>query len=336
MKDSIQHVNLMTCLMTMATVIAIATSALGAEEWLVAESSSTDSRINVTVSGSAVTVQFSQQGSPPSTLRTDIMVGGANPASVFTGNLSEAGYSGIRLRITGTGEQPAEASVLIRTIVSEDPLVTRDWRYSGVTVSPNPGEWTISDIPLQRALGWRTAGDYKRSDDALDAMWTEDMQNVEMMFVRLQSGGFAEQAYSVSDFRLMGTGVISAAANLSPLQHYFGIDSFEGLDEKEIAALMAQDSDGNGMSDYHEILAGFDPFDPESVFEARIAAASGRNMISWNAVLGRRYAVWRSTDLGSGFLPLFEGIQATATGVMSIEDEDPVPGKPNFYKVVTY
>jgi hypothetical protein len=340
MKNSVRvrgivHAYLSGLIVTVATVV-MAADVAPTEEWSLAETLGSSRRINVTVAGSAVTVWFAQQGEPPSALRADIMIGGANPSSIFTGNLIERGYSGIRLRITGTGEQPAEAAVVIRRIVQQDPLVTRDWRYQGLRVSPKAGEWTIGDIPLQRSAGWKTAGEYKFSDARLDAMWSADLQDVAMMYVRLQSGGFAEQSYSVSDFQLKGSGVISEAANLSPLQHYFGVESFEGLDDTEVAALMALDSDGDGMSDYHEILAGFDPHNAASVLETRMAAAQGRNTISWYGVLGKSYAVWRSNDLSAGFLPLVDGIRCQATGIMSIDDENPAADSPNFYKVVTY
>ncbi len=324
----------MICLVLVSATVVMAADAPRVEEWAVAESTSSSSLITVTVSGSAATVQFAEQGQPPSALRSDVMIGGAASSSVFAGDLLDRGYSGIRLRIAGTGEKPAEASVLFRSIIGKDPVVARVWRYSGLTVSTKPGEWIISEVPLQRSAGWRTGGDYKFTSAELDAMWAKDLQNVAMMYVRFQSGGFAEQAYSVSDFRLMGPGVVSESASFSILRKYFGVDSFDELDEAQIAELMARDSDGNGMSDYHEILAGFDPFDSESVFEVRMAPGNGRNKISWNAVVGRRYVVWRSTDLTVGFYPIFEKI-SMETGVISIDDEDPVPDTPNFYKVIT-
>ncbi len=327
---------LLPILAMMTAAVAMAADAPSADDWTLTETVGSVNKITVVVGGEAVTVSFDAQGTPPSALRSDLLVGGANPSSVFNGNLLEIGYSGIRLRITGTGEQPVESSVLIRTIIGDDPLIYRDWRYTGVTVSTNAGEWTIAEIPLQRSAGWTTAGDYKLTARRLDALWLDDMADVSAMYIRLQPGGFAAQSYSVSDFRLMGSGIISEPANLTPLQHYFGVDSLKDLDDGELAALMNRDTDGDGMSDYREILAGFDPHSAASVFAAGMTVAAGRNTISWQGVLGKTYAIWRSNDLKSGFLPLIEGIQCTATGLMTRDDDSPATDKPNFYKVVNY
>lgn len=293
--------------------------------------------VTVTSGGAAVTVIFEAQVMPASTaVRCDLLVGGSDPSNVFSGNLGGTGYSGIRFKITGTGQQPEDADVKMRIIDSVEPLKYHDWYYSGVTVSSQPGEWTIADVPLQRSAGWTTARAYRLSAVQLDALWTADLAKVSAMYVSLQAGGFVKQSYSLSDFRLMGAGVISEPANLTPLQHYFGVDSLDGLTDEELATLMAQDQDQDGMSDYNEILAGFDPRNAASFFATRLAAGTGRNTISWDGVLGKTYAVWRSNDLIAGFLPLVEGIQCTATGVMTIDDNSPEPGKANFYKVVNY
>ncbi len=317
-----------------ATTVAWAVDTPSADGYAV---SGSPSGVTVSSAGTAVTISFEAQAMPASyALRGDLLVGGANPTSVFNGDLAGSGYSGIRFKITGSGARPAEANVRMRIIDQDDPLKYHDWYYAGVVVSSKPGEWTITDIPLGRSAGWTTARAYKLTLAKLDTLWTNDLSKVSAMYVRIQAGGSAAQSYSISDFRLMGAGAISEAANLTPLQHYFGVDSLEGIESAELAALMARDTDGDGMSDYREILAGFDPHSAASVFAANMTVAAGRNTISWQGVLGKTYAIWRSNDLQAGFLPLIDRIPCTATGLMTRDDNNPATDKPNFYKVVSY
>lgn len=324
----------------MAAMVAtgvLASDTPPANDWAVAGVIGAASKITVTSGGAAVTVAFaaSSQDAPPPALRSDLLVGGSSPAGTFRGDLASAGYSGIRFRINGIGVTPKEASVLIRKVVAVEPEVRyRTWVYKNVSVSAKPGEWTIVDVPLSRSAGWTTSA---RGDAAtLDAYWAADMTDVEAMFVRIQSSGWLAQAYSVSDFRLLGEGIVSAPANLSPLKHYFGVDSLENLTAEAFAAMIASDRDGDGMSDYNEILAGFDPNSAASVFTARVAVGAGKNTISWDGVLGKKYAVWRSNDLTGAFVAIAVDIACKATGVMTHDDNSPVPGKANFYKVVNY
>lgn len=310
----------------MAATMALAADTPPAGDWAVASVLGA-SKVTVTPSGNAVTVGFAAQGQPPTALRGDVLVGGSSPSGAFTGDLAGRGYSGIRFRINGTGARPAEAAIRLSAN-------GRNWTYRNVTVSATPGEWTLTDVPLRRSAGWTVAIRGDQSDSRLDALWTGDMVVVDAMVVRLLSGGSAVQAYSVSDFRLMGEGVISEPANLSAVQAYFGVG-----DVDELTAQMKQrDSDGDGMSDYHELLAGFDPYSAASVFAARVAIGATSNEISWDGVLGKAYAVWRSNDLRGGFtvLPGAARIECRATGLMTHTDGAPVGGMPNFYKVVNY
>lgn len=76
-----------------------------------------------------------------------------------------------------------------------------------------------------------------------------------------------------------------------------------------------QDSDGDGMSDYAESIAGTDPADPNSVFKASTdlqPAPGGGFIIKWSSVPGKVYSVHRTTNLAQSFTPLATSLPATA------------------------
>ncbi len=336
-KNEIRFVMLFA-IVVLAAAMTMAADTPPAGNWSVAKTSAGEEMIRITAGGNAVTVAFAAQPQPPSELICDLLVGGATPGSVFHGDLVGLGYSGIRLKLVGTGQQPGDAKVLIRRNLSTDPLRYRTWSYSGLLFAETPGEWMIANVPLRRSAGWTVSGGHKLTGDELDARWADDMGAVESMYVQILSGVAAAQSYSVGDFRLMGPGIISEPANLSALQNYFGVSSLADLTAAEMAALMTRDSDGDGMSDYHELLAGFDPFSRESVFATRMAVTPAGNAITWDGVLGKNYAVWRSTDLRSGFtvLPGAAQLGCAVTGPMTYIDTAPEADAPNFYKVVNY
>jgi len=300
-----------------------------ASDWEVASGNSGDS-VQVLSSGmGGVTLIFPAQGegsTTPSPLVCDLLIGGSDPANMFTGDVRE--YSGFRFKIHGDGHLPNEAKLII---FQRFPKYNRLWTHSGIDVSPVPGEWVISEIPLVMEKGWGTT--FVTSRYTKEQLWAMDIENVHALVLRLKPVGMDAQTYSISDFRLVGPGVISEPATLSPLQAYFGVQSVDEL----TAEMLKLDSDGDGMSDYHEILAGLNPYDASSVLAARVAVATTANTISWEGVLGATYGVMRSNNLLEGFELIESGRKASYTGeTLTFNDIDTDRAKPYYYKVVKY
>lgn len=317
-----------TYMLLVSTILTFASDTPPATSWSLSGSGIGSSALSVYEGRNAVTINFPAQASPPSPVVCDLLIGAANPDSVFTGNLLAAGYSGIRFRIAGNGTVPDVLSLVIHQIEGEN---TREWVFSSITASRTPGEWIVTLIPLEREKGWTTS--FRSTKRSKDLLWETDISAVQAMLLRIVPYGTEAQSYSISDLQLTGPGVISEPAQLTPLQAYFEVASADQL----TAEMLKQDSDGDGMSDYQEILAGLNPYDASSVLAARVAKSDDKNSISWEGVMGGRYGVMRSNDLLKGFELIASGRVCGYTGeVMTYDDQNPVIDKPNYYKVVKY
>ncbi len=312
---------ILSVLVAQATYRVNADDGVTATVWV--EEASAES--TVTAAGD-VTVQFAAVGALGVGEACELIVGGTSPSNPFTGDLST--YTAVKFKIAGDGTAPH--SITLKTATKIAYNATRVWQNSTPAGSVNAGEWIQNTVPFIMDQGWSSPWLWDSWSQTPAEGFAWDLARVDALALSISPSGSGAQSYTVSQFQLVTDEGATVALQLTPLQTYFpGVESIEDIPE-------GQDSDGDGMSDIDEILAGMNPLDASSVFAAKMSIAEAGNTITWDGVIGASYGVLRSTDLTSGFELIEGGIQCTVTGPMSYIDSEAVQGAPNFYKVVKY
>lgn len=262
-----------------------------------------------------VTVAFAAQSSPPSFMVANVVVDQGRSDSAFWGNYTAAGMTGVAFNVASDGTVPKFAMVFIG-----NSGTGRIWYNQNVAVSSMPGVELYNRISLDRAAGWATD-----AEGDPDQMWSEDLQNVDMIGVRFIQNGMPAQAFTVSEFHLLDAdGYATDSAFLTPLQQAlyarFGVTAVEQLTPGQ----KLEDTNADGMTDLEAILLEYDLVYANSVFIAQIEGIDQNGIrLKWPAVRGSRYSVYRSTDLKVGLFLVVPGgamQYATETGYMRFTD----------------
>lgn len=108
---------------------------------------------------------------------------------------------------------------------------------------------------------------------------------------------------------------------------YFG-------DSLSASSAAGADPDGDGMSNYQEYLVGLNPLDPSSVFRISATERAGDDIvIGFDSVIGKSYAVEKSTTLETGSWTVVEDNIAGTGGVVSVTDSGAAALPRIFYHV---
>ncbi|HEX5219546.1 MAG TPA: thrombospondin type 3 repeat-containing protein, partial [Verrucomicrobiae bacterium] len=90
------------------------------------------------------------------------------------------------------------------------------------------------------------------------------------------------------------------------------------------------DSDGDGMNDYSEILAGTNPLDANSVLRIT-ELANGNQLVVWDSVPGRNYQVLATTNLFQPMQVISPVVQASSSSSFYFDNTPDATNK--FYRV---
>lgn len=101
-------------------------------------------------------------------------------------------------------------------------------------------------------------------------------------------------------------------------------------DTRTLAVARPGDTDGDGMNDYAEILAGTDPEDANSVLRIT-GLANGNQLVVWDSVPGRSYQVWATTNLLQPMQVISPTIPASEPSSFYFDDAPDATNK--FYRV---
>ena len=284
----------------------------------------------VGASDGKVTIAFGGQSAdnPPSYYTCNLLVDGSTANAAFVGNYTSV--AGISFRIkSDTGLTPG-GLVLILT-----GATGRNWYYRDAVVSPNRGVWVVNNVALTRAAGWdrNDNGDVDK-----DAMWAQDMANVQSLTVSIVPSGTAAQSYTIDALMLKDASTFAAGTSTltlfeAALLDQFGVTSVDALTD----AQKAQSTLVSGLTDLSVIRGLNDAnFYASSLFAVNTSVSGAGITVGWYGLEGKTYRIMRSANLTQGFTLLTSVKASGFTGLkyMTYVDESATGSGPYFYKIL--
>jgi hypothetical protein len=140
--------------------------------------------------------------------------------------------------------------------------------------------------------------------------------------------------------RVNGTNATIVSSSRAALATFTFSAADRGLAERvdlqiNLPGQPAPDTDGDGIPDWAEVIAGTNPADPNSVFKASAdvqPALGGGLIIRWSSVAGKTYSLHRTTDLAVPFTAVGTNVPASPPQNQFTDATATGPG-PFFYRV---
>ena len=101
-------------------------------------------------------------------------------------------------------------------------------------------------------------------------------------------------------------------------------------DTRTFVVVRPGDSDGDGMSDYNEAIAGTDAFDANSALRIT-ELANGNQLVVWDSIAGRNYEVQATTNLVYPMQVISPPIQASGPSTFYFDNAPDATNK--FYRI---
>lgn len=280
-----------------------------------------------------ITIMFGNRPATPQHSAGTVLADGSVAGGVFAGDYKSAGIAklGFRIRSEFDVNIPVAAALVLRSADG------RAWYNQKVKVSKVGGEWVANNIDFTTAAGWRRDGG---GDQA--AMWDADIQNVQSVGVRLSQRGLYAQHYSIDSFMLLdNSGRVVGESGLLParvmdyFQAVYHVASVNDITDE----MKDKDSDGDGMSDWAELMAGTDPEDQNSVFAAKIVKYEADGItLRWPCIADGVYDLMKKEGFGADFgvtgVGLYPNATDLANGFMEYKDVFEPERGPYLYKIL--
>lgn len=284
----------------------------------------------VTDSSPNVMVDFGQSGVISATMTKELnpknkevtFVAGTLTESTgsFSGNYLAAGVTTVGFTLQSN--QPIDAQTRLVLIGESERFWLRRNLVAGansVALDRTNGGW---DLPVSLQTG------------DLDQLWAEDLSSVKSLgiLVRQTTLATGSSTITVSAFTLSSSRAVGAVLTLEDrLMAAFDKGSTADLTDAEIA----QDTDGDGMTDLNEVLAENDPagYFGDELFKADVLDVSADSVtVRFACVQGETYTILRATEVG-GVVKEVGELTAGQTGYANFTDEDPADGNA-FYHIL--